>query len=290
MGFALFLFIGHVGVGFLDASTDAWVIDESKKEESGKLNASMNIGKMTGFSLFGPIFVMIGVSYGYNLTFFTSGIIILLIAILTSLVKYSDLKPYKEKMWSLIREEFKYKSTQITTLFIFLGAINPGIILAIIVLYAKNILNLDDTTVGLITAVMILAIIPGSIVGGMISDRYGRKKPIIFFLSIVAISSVGFMFASNLINFIIVIALFDFSWHAAQPCIWALAMDITNPKIGASELSIIYSIANLGDVGSGAIAGTLVVMLGFQNVFLIAGIVLIPAIITLTQLRNNRKR
>jgi MFS family permease len=95
------------------------------------------------------------------------------------------------------------------------------------------------------------------------------------------------MFAYNLFITIILLIIFDFAWSAAIPINWAIAMDITNPKIGASELSIIYSISNLGDVGAGAVAGTLVVIMGFQNVFLLSGILLIPAIITLHMLNLN---
>ena len=192
-------------------------------------------------------------------------------------------------MWSLIKNEFKKKSTKITTIFLFIATINPALMLSIIVIYAKFVINLDDSTIGLITALMLLVIVPGTILGGIISDKYGRKIPLYIFLSMVIFSCIGFMFAHDLITVIIFVAILDFAWALEQPCTWALAMDITNPKVGASELSIIYSIANLGDVGASAIAGTLVVMLGFQNVFLISGIVLIPAIFTLYKLKNEKE-
>jgi MFS family permease len=37
--FTLFLFIGHAGIGFLDAGADAWAIDITSQEDRGKINA-----------------------------------------------------------------------------------------------------------------------------------------------------------------------------------------------------------------------------------------------------------
>ncbi len=285
--FTLFLFLGHVGIGFLDASTDAWAIDITEKKERGKINASMVSGRMIGYSVFGLIFVLMSVNFGYNISFIINALIIFVIAAIVSMVKYSDVKITRVNIWPEIKNEFRKKPTQLTTLFLFFATLNPGIFLSIIVLYSKTVLNLDELTIGLITAFLILAIIPGSIVGGVISDKYGRKKPLILFLIIVCISSIGFMFAYNLLILIILLIIFDFAWNAAISINWALAMDITNPEVGASELSIIYSISNLGDVGAGAIAGTLVVIMGFQNVFLLSGILIIPAILTLYKLKIN---
>ena len=47
-------------------------------------------------------------------------------------------------------------------------------------------------------------------------------------------------------------------------------MDITNPKIAATQYSIITSLANFGRIGFGMISGTLVLMLGYNRVFLYA--------------------
>jgi len=46
--FTIFLFLGYVGVGFLDSATDAWAIDTTNKKDRGKINGSMNIGKWAG--------------------------------------------------------------------------------------------------------------------------------------------------------------------------------------------------------------------------------------------------
>ena len=78
------------------------------------------------------------------------------------------------------------------------------------------------------------------------------------------------------------------SWSATTAANWAMIMDIINPKIGASEHEIICSIVNLGDTVISAAAGTLIILIGFQNIFLLAAILVIPAIITLYPIKSSK--
>ena len=288
ISFTFFLFIGHVGICFLDTSADAWAIDITKKGERGKINASMQVGKMISNHLFAPILIIIGVTLGYYISFIIIGLIILTTSIFPISVKYTNRKIKQVKIWSLMKNEFKKKSTKIATLYLFLSVLNPGIIVALIVLYGKTVLNLDDMTIGLIGAFLIIAIVPGAYIGGFLSDKLGRKPPLFIFFMIIFFTSIGFIFTTDVILSIILLTIINFAWNALYPINWALLMDITNPKIGASEFSVISSIINLGDIGTNAIAGTLVVLIGFQNVFLLSAILVIPAVSILYNLKIQK--
>ena len=61
----------------------------------------------------------------------------------------------------------------------------------------------------------------------------------------------------------------------------ALFMDITNPKIGGTQYSILTSIGNLGDYSIGIVSGSLLVFFGYQRFFLYAAWVVGPALIVL---------
>ena len=58
-------------------------------------------------------------------------------------------------------------------------------------------------------------------------------------------------------------------------------MDKTNPDIGATQYSVLTSLANFGEMGSGAISGSLVALLSFSQVFLYSAWVLGPALLIL---------
>ena len=71
--------------------------------------------------------------------------------------------------------------------------------------------------------------------------------------------------------------------------IGALLMDITNPKIAATQYSILTSIANFGDIGIATISGTLVVMLGYTRFFLYAAWIIGPALLVLYFVKEKKR-
>jgi MFS family permease len=247
--FALFLFIGHAGIGFLDAATDAWAIDITTKKDRGKINASMNIGASVSGSIGGPVLIIIGITFGYNIAFIITGLILLFLAIIPLTVKYVDRKIEKLDIWPLIKEEFSKKSTKLTTLYFLISVLNPALLLTLIVLYAKTVLLWEDTFIALVGIILLIGgTIPGSIIGGFMADKFGRKSTLYIFLIASMIFSVALIFTTDMYILIPIVGMLYFSWNATTAANWAMVMDIINPKIGASEHEIICSIVNFGDI------------------------------------------
>jgi MFS family permease len=289
--FTLFLFIGHTGVGFLDAGADAWAIDISTKKDRGKINASMNIGKSVSGSLGGPILIIIALTYGYNIAFILTGLIILLLSIIPLSVKYVDRKLGKIDIWPLIKQEFKQKPTQLTTLYFFIIVLNPSLLFALIVLYAKTVLLWDDAFIAIVGVILfVIGTLPGSIIGGILADKLGRKKALYLFLFLIMIFSTSLIIVPNLNIYLIVIlvGMLYFAESGETAATWAMVMDIINPKIGASEHEIICSIVNFGDTIISAAAGSLVILIGFNNIFLLMAIIVIPAFLTLYRINSDK--
>jgi MFS family permease len=289
--FALFLFIGHAGIGFLDAGADAWAIDITTKDDRGKINASMNIGKSVSGAIGGPVLVIIGITFGYNIAFILTGLVIMSLAIIPLIVKYVDREIEKIEIWPLIKEEFSKKSTKLTTLYFFIAVLNPSLLLTLLVIFAKTVLFWDDIFIALTGIISLIGgIIPGSIIGGMMADKLGRKSTLYIFLTLILIFSTIPMFLINFEVSIVLIWLIiiNFSWSAMTAANWALVMDIINPKIGAVQHEIMCSIANFGDMSISAAAGILFILLGFQNLFLLSAIIVIPAIITLYPMKSDK--
>jgi VIT1/CCC1 family predicted Fe2+/Mn2+ transporter len=70
---------------------------------------------------------------------------------------------------------------------------------------------------------------------------------------------------------------------------WAMIMDIINPKISASEHEVICSIVNFGGLIIGSATGTLVVLFGFNNIFILSGIIILIALIILSRIKGVDK-
>ena len=287
--FTLFLLVGYIGIGFLDSATDAWAIDTTEKEERGKINGSMNIGKWSGQFLGALLIISIGVSFGYNISFLITGLIILMFAIIPLSVKYEDRKIGKLNIWPLIKQEFGKKITRLTTLYFFIIVLYLSLYFTLLVIYLKTVLNFDDTVIGLIFAFWLVAVIPGSIVGGVLADKYGRKLPLYIFLIFLMIFSVTPIIISDVYIIILNFTILMFFANGVIAANWAMIMDIINPKISASEHEVICSIVNFGTIIIASATGTLIVLFGFNNLFLLSAFIIIIALVVLYRIKNIDK-
>ena len=77
--------------------------------------------------------------------------------------------------------------------------------------------------------------------------------------------------------------------NGAIAATWAMIMDVINPKISAAEHEVICSIVNLGGIAIGSAAGALIVLFGFNNLFLLSALILIIALVVLSRIKNVDK-
>jgi len=286
--FALFLFLSHLGIIYMDVSCDGWAIQISKENERGKVNGAMWAGIFTGMAVGTSVIASIAQVYGYGMSFLAGGSIILVLMIYPFLVKEVKILKKRPKIASLLKEEFKKRTTQLIALFGIVSGIASGLILFVIPLYMKTILQMDVGQIGLVTTVYTITLGIGGLLGGALADRWGRKMVLFIFIS-ASIVTAALIFANTWQIFAViygVIGFFSGGWMAAS-C--TLVMDITNPKIGATQYSILMSITNFGEEGIGTISGSLVVLLGFGRVFLFSAWMCGPALLILYFIRLKKK-
>jgi MFS family permease len=290
--FALLIFTSHIGIGFIDVSTDAWAIDVSTDRDRGKINGSMFAGQYSAWAIGASILPFIGSNYGYGLAYFTNGLIILLLLIFPFLIKETLKFKIMPKIVPILKKEFAKKTTLLVTLYSPLVFMNEGMLSFIMPIYMRDSLGLGDVQIGFIAAILPVTLAFGSIIGGFATDIFGRKKTLYVLLGLSAIFTASLIFASNWWKLSIIYGIVGFlmGGHSTVSC--ALFMDITNPKIGATQYGIFTGIANIGLNGGGMITGTLVAALSFSQTFLYAGWVFGPTILVLyyIRLKNGRKK
>ena len=286
--FALFLFIGYTGIGFLDSATDAWAIDISKKEDRGKINSSMNIGNWLGQYLGALLIILIGSVFGYSISFMISGLIVFVLVIVPFSVKY-ERKIGQLRIWSLLKQEFKKRITRLTTFYFFVIVLQHALYSSLILAYLKIVLNLDNTFIGLIYVFWLAVVIPGSITGGVLADKYGRKVPLYLFLISLMIASITPIFFSSFYYIVVAFSVGLFFMDGVIAANWAMVMDIINPKISASQHEVICSIVNFGGIVIGSATGTLIVLIGFNNSFLLSGLIVLMALAILYTIKDLDK-
>jgi len=280
--FTLLFFISHLGVVFLDVSADAWAVQISEYNERGKINASMTAGLFSLWALGSIFLAYIGQYFEYTLTFIIVGIFILLTIVLPLLVKEIKITKKHQNIKSILKKEFSKKNTLLITALEFVAPMNFGILLLIIPAYMADFLHLNDFQTGIMSAINPISIVIGSLIGGILSDKYGRKPIIFICFTGTIIFSILLVFADTWQILAILYAIIGLlQGSALYAALAALVMDIVNPKIGATQLSILMSVHNFGDIGISMISGAIVMMLGYDRFFLYAALVVGPALLIL---------
>lgn len=281
LSFTIFLLLTYVGISFLDVSADAWAIEISKKNERGKINGAMYAGQNVGMA-FGalvlPFFVLI---FDYSAIFHISAFIIFFILLFPLFVKEKITVKKRQNIIKILICEFNKKKMIIAAFFSITFALSAGMLLFIVPLYMDISLQLDLTQIGFITMVFTIAIAIGAIVGGGLSDKWGRKNTIGFLFIISIIFTILLVFLKDWYNFFVIYVIIGFLQGGYTSTALAFFMDITNPKIGATQFSIFMGLGNLGNIGIASASGMLYVLLSFDQVFLYAAWLFGPALLLL---------
>ncbi len=288
--FTLFLFISVIGIVFLDVAADAWAIQVTKAHERGKVNAAMFGSLFGGMAIGSVLLSFIAKHINYSMTFIVTGAILLLTIILPLLIQEKKIVKKRPEISKLVIHEFKKKNTIIISLFGFFAALNFGMILFIIPEYMMNFLNLDVVQIGLITSLFPIGVVIGAVTGGSMADKWGRKKTLFVFLIGAMIFSTLLITANTWQILAIIYPIIGFLQGGSTfSALMALFMDISNPKIGATQFSILTSITNFGDYSIAIFSGTLVLILGYHRFFLYAAWVVGPALLILYFIRETKR-
>jgi len=272
--FTALLFIGHSGVVLLDVSADAWAIQTTNINARGKVNAAMYIGLFVGMALGGILFACIATFYGFEMVFITGGFLILSSIILALFVKENKISIKRKLIKTLLIKEFKKKNTLIILLFSTLVAMNFGMLLFVIPEYMRNVLLLDKIQTGLLAAINPISIVIGAVIGGYVSDKWGRKKILYVTLVALMISSAFLITTDTWEKLAIIYSIIGFLTGASlYSAAGALLWDVTNPKIGATQYSFLTSIANFGELGIAMVSGSILVFLGYNRFFLYTALI-----------------
>lgn len=289
ISFAIFLFITVCGVGFLDVSSDAWAIEIGLEEELGKINGSMFAGQYAGMAVGSSVLASIAQFYGYQMAFLSAGIIVILIILFPLIVKETKIRIKSQKVAKLLIREFKKKQTQVLAIFSSVYHINKGLLLIVIPIYMKVFLNLEIAQIGLIVAIFPITSAVGSIVGGATADKWTKKKTLYLFVWISIVFSAILIIADTWIIVGGIYAIIGFlqGGYTAVGC--ALFMGASNPKIGATQFSILTSLGNAGMLAGETISGTLIVVFGFTRTFLYSAWFFGPALLVLHFVKEKKQ-
>ena len=287
--FTIILFCSQVGQTILDSAADAWGIDVSTKENRGRINAAMRIGMVLGSGFGIVILAFIAEFFSYNYIFLFSAIFISINLILPTFIKETIKFVKKQNVLKLLFKEFKKKYVKLLFFYIPLASVGGGIFTFGLPLYASNVLGFSTGLIGITAGVGYIFQVIGSIIGGIFSDRKGRKKTIYIYTILTAFFVLLVIFSTSISYLIILYFIIMFVFAGFSVSILAFYMDAANPKIGGSHFSLYNGLANLGYITAGTATGSIIVVLGYNYIFILCGLLLFPPLLILRFIRINNQ-
>ncbi len=277
----------------------AYLMDISPKKESAKYFGVYMAFTSLGFAV-GPAiagFLLIE-EESYILYLYSLFCILSLLIVLTSLKKTAKSLPVSQSIQEIIEKDrivlkeirdFKeLRAVGVLILYLtFVFAFSELIIWVFEPLYFTS-LKIDPVLGGLILSSFILPFVILYIPGGMLADRYGRRKPLTLGLASSGIFLILFGLSANPYHLIVLALLISSGFALTLPSIEGLLMDIsTRHKKG--EIVGVWNVSeDLGYIIGPIVGGLIAEYSCIGNIFVVTGLMLVLSIIpVLTVLRNK---
>ncbi|PRX64760.1 MFS transporter [Nonomuraea fuscirosea] len=115
----------------------------------------------------------------------------------------------------------------------------------------------DTVTAGLISAAFGLATIPSRLLGGVLADRFGRRRTIVAGLTGCALAQAGIAMSGSVAMVAVFAVLLGLAFEIYEPPSQAMVADAVRPERRAQAFSLFNTALAVGGMGAGLIAAGL---------------------------------
>jgi MFS family permease len=147
-------------------------------------------------------------------------------------------------------------------------------VLPVLPLYARRELYASDEMVGLIVSSYFIARVCVELPGGAISDRIGRRKPIILGMLLGSIGGLVLGLASNAILFLLGRAIWGAGTALFFSSTYSLLFDLFPPNLRGKSMGTFQSVEMIGSFIGAPIGGILAEVLGMRQIFYLSVVIL----------------
>ena len=278
-----------------DVSCDALAVDILLPEEQGKVNGAMWGSKVIGTGMGAVVMGTLLTSKG--LAFAIGSQTILMFAIISFPLLILERPGEKRFPWSrAIGESIKHESSVknpievikdlltafskrpcfFAGLFILISAINQGINSGVLPVFYSSTLNWQsDTYAQIVGGPSAILEFFGAILGGVLADRFGKRK--VFFLGWGSFSILSGVFGLMVITTDQLPYWFQLFYLVVHPCLiaigtvsmFALAMALSWSKASATMFTSYMAISNMSVVIGGKLIGPLTELMSIGQIYIV---------------------
>lgn len=133
----------------------------------------------------------------------------------------------------------------------------------------------------------LIGLLPGALIGGVLADRIGRKKVLVWAVVLFGLFSLGTAQAWDFTSLIIARLMTGLGLGAALPLLIAMSSEAAAPSMRSTAVSLTYCGVPLGGIGA-AVTGMMKFDTGWRTIFYIGGVLpIVVALLLMLLLRES---
>lgn len=273
-----------IAVGILATVILSALSSTASNENRGKVMSLFHVANNTGIAMYPFIGAMVGLAIGWRATFAVTAVLAIIAAmlLLPLLLRLEIPTEKRPKAGASDPSRILHGRKRITAL----TSINYGVMAnmihrhgfrnTILPLYAATVLGLGGLSIAAAIAIMSVAGLMVATPGGIMGDRFGRRRVIISGLTAVAIGDLVFVLTNDLFTFLVVAAIIGFGdfFSSSQT---ALMSEIVPPEERTKTLSTYRFSADLGALVGPILLAAVMDFSGASTAIVVASAILASA-------------
>lgn len=281
------LFVHNVFASIQDVAVDALAVDVLRADERGRANAIMWAAKSLGISAGGGGGVVLSRHIGWNGLMVAMAVVIWLIMLLPLLLSERAMRAAEalERRLSLraLRESFAFAAPRVGVLIAFVAPFGYSLASAFETRMMRADLHFGDGAIGTLNGVVAPATgFVGSLLGGVVADRFGTRRTLAGAMVGMALCLAVFALARPHWGSLTVWIVYTVALGTCQYVYGAASlgffMTLSNPAIGATHFACYMAATNLCYSATAKAGGYLADHLGYVPTYFVAAAIQLAAI------------
>lgn len=277
-GFVAIAFVLQMGMALYDTCTDGLALDTIPEDEQGTIQTFMVGGRALGVVVTASVVGLLAQNVSWAAVFWLLAVFTLVPIPMVLRVKEAARPVERSFDWKAFAA-FKQKTI------IALAAL--GFVFFLIIAGANQIVNpylqerfnISLSQAGYLTTVWGIGVVLGSVIGGQLIQRVGRKRATWISIAVSVIGILPLAFIPAAWWAWLLVGLFGLSYGTYQTIYFALAMGYTDSRIAASMFSILMAVTNVAQGVGMALSGFLAdSAMGYMGVFILLALLNVIAI------------
>lgn len=283
--FSALLFVHNLFAAAQDVGTDALAIDILPPNERGSANGFMSAGKFAGVVAGGQGLLYIAHLAGWRVAYLVAIALLLIPAVLVLGVRESAARQTPARLIKDGLHLLSYRIVIVAIVFAIIVDASDSLLFPLAYPLLSVRLGFSEQQIATLSTLGGAVAALSSIAGGVLADRFGRRRTILLSCLGVAGIDIAFMLTHRLWgNYV-----FQLGYTVASSVVsgivsaatLALFMDLTHPRLAATHFQLYMALQNLRDTWGGRIGGRLAERIPATRMFGLGALVEIVPLVLL---------